>query len=481
MGGTIGVYSKRVLAGSWQLPAIALVALALALLRNGSAAISGDESATWWATSLDTPDFWRLMENQDRVLLPYFAAIRLWSIFGQNISWLRAFSGLGAAVAVVCASGLARKMFGPAAAWYAAILYMITFPWIRFAQEARPYSWAVAFTAASMWAFYSMMRNPTRSAAVRYVAVSAFVPLAHLFAGMAVASQLLVTVLVKRWRLVIPVLLATIPTAVMALATYSQVNQVGGVDRLSPMGAVKSYLTNNFGYWHTNLAVQLLGVAGLVVIVLKARAEGGSGDYTRAILLAVWWLVPPPTLWLASEIFQGSSTPLFTPRYLLFTVPAAAIAASGLLMGIQSRRRGEIVVGLLVVGLVAVSIPGQVFVRSTTGHAWDAKDFASIIQDQRDADDAMHAPDWGVRLPVMYYLRNDLLPEPLILQTSREEGSYTPVYASPTDDGYRLAEYRRIWMLSKPELNHPIPSGFCVASSWTSEYDIARLALLVRC
>jgi mannosyltransferase len=108
------------------------------------------------------------------------------------------------------------------------------------------------------------------------------------------------------------------------------------------------------------------GVVGGFLIVLGLLAASRRWE---ALLLLSWALVPVGALFVIGKV-----TPLFWPRYLLYTVPAWVLLAA-LTLGRLSRVRAA----ALLVALALLAHPEQFELRAADGHSHGDRQAAGII------------------------------------------------------------------------------------------------------
>ena len=100
-------------------------------------------------------DFWRLpveVMRDDVHPFLYYLQLRVWAMFGDSDLWLRLNSEFWNGAAIASMFVVARRLYGAAAGWMAALLYAFSAPMVWMAQEVRPYSWLACLL---IWAFYA--------------------------------------------------------------------------------------------------------------------------------------------------------------------------------------------------------------------------------------------------------------------------------------------------------------------------------------
>lgn len=273
-----------------------------------------DEHSTWWAATIPLPDLGSLLSHVDIVLAPYYAFMRVWiAVAGDSVVALRLPSLLAMAAAAGLTAMVGERMFGAWVGITAGCLLAVLPSVSRYAQEARPYAFAICFAVASVLAVLAR----------RWVLVAVFVTLtglAHLIALSIVLAHvpLLDRLSLKRWALAAGLgVVAVIP---LAVAGARQTGQLYWID----------------AGW-TNLAtlpMSLTRSAAVAGILAALALPAVLTAFTRNVMaLVVWAAVPPLLIFVAAQEF-------FFYRYLLFTLPAwVLLAAFGAAQAIRERQR----------------------------------------------------------------------------------------------------------------------------------------------
>jgi mannosyltransferase len=232
-------------------------------------------------------------------------------------------------------------------------------------------------------------------------------------------------------------------------------------------------LNGSLGVWPELFCSTAVAIA---VILLGVASLAGPGRRASVCCLANA-LVPIVVIWGAS---QGSSSYWFA-RYLLFTVPAWAVAAGLAIAGaarLAAGLRGRWLAAIPVVaGLALIAVigwPDQQAIRHTEAHNWwsypnpvgdvpaDYVAAANVIAaHERPADgivfqvsDANH---WMVDNGVDYYLRLEGRPVPpaqFQAKTAAQAGSFQPVECA--DLAQCLPGEPRLWLVY---VNHLVANG----------------------
>ncbi len=426
-----------------------------------------DEHATWWAATIAWPDFLSLLSRVDIVLAPYYLFMRPWvAIFGDSVVALRLPSLLAMATAAGLVGVLGTRLYHPWVGLTAGALFALLPSISRYAQEARPYAFAVCFAIATFLALLSR----------RWILLALFVTLTGL------AHLIALTVLLAHLPLILPTrrpansalpaasspLIAPKPAAagwrsrfarfrgygalprrgdsafpesarVMAAPPHHPTDPAAGADGVGGGG----WVGREGDWWRWGAAVAVgvvlvvpLGVMGLgqagqvdwidagwrslaalpTSLARSAAVSGALGalavlgvvvsraDRVLAMLI-VWAVAPPLVVFVAAPQF-------FYYRYLLFTLVAwavlAAAGAFGAARGVSRWRRGVLAVVLCAM-VLALGVRDQAAVRrSPLAGDQDYRGAAAYLAGHMGPGDAVAFagyPDKRERLGFGYELR----------------------------------------------------------------------------
>jgi len=293
-----------------------------------------DEHATWQAATLAWGALREHLSQMDIVLLPYYLLMRVWIVvFGDSVVAMR----LPSLLAMACAAGLTgwlgSRLFDRWVGLAGGCLFAVVPSVSRFGQEARPYAFAIAFAVASLVAVLAR----------RWWLVSLMVALtglAHLVALLVLLAHVPVVLGSPRsgrrpWSIAVGVgLVPVIPIAVLGAR---QTGQVSWID-----AGWRSLATLPFSL------ARSAAVAGVLAALAIVGVLGREWDW-RLTTLAVWGVGPPLLLFVVAH-------DLFYYRYLLFVLPAWALAA-----GLALQRRAVAVAA--VAAALLLGVPDQLAVR----------------------------------------------------------------------------------------------------------------------
>lgn len=410
----------------------ALGALAFYLVRIGTPALWLDEAATAGESGRSLSGLLGFLAERDAGLGAYYLFMHGWTWFGDGEAWLRLPSAVAMAAAVGLLADLGRRWWGSGAGVAAGLLPAVSPMASRYAQEARPYAFAVLAAVAAAWCLWRAAESGSRTSGaarsvrsvssarsarrrwVAYAVAVAALGVVHVVALLVLAAHpLLVRAASGRtrrapWR---AYLLATcaglVPPTLVAVAAFGQRATVTWIPPTSWPALLDGFvaLAGSGAYL---LLLGALAAAG----VLRAMRGPARADRGRLLVASACWLVVPP-LALAG---LGLITPVFLPRYLLVCAPALALLASSAFAAPDGprttaplSRNATATTGAGVTGAVALAVvvawPSLVQVRDVTGHGPDIRSAAGVVAAGcRPGDGVQRTVSTVQTLP--YYLRH---------------------------------------------------------------------------
>ncbi|MGX6604255.1 glycosyltransferase family 39 protein [Micromonosporaceae bacterium Da 78-11] len=448
---------------AWTAGGPALVALVVMLIGIGDRQLWRDEHATWWAASLPLGDLTQLVRIVDLVLAPYYLAMHFWVVVsGDSAFAMRLPSALCAAAAAGLLALIGRRI---ADAWTGIIagLLLAAVPAVsRYGQEARPYAPALLATVAAVLLLLRAVESPSRWRWLGYGLAVAAVAATHLVALLAVPAHLVLDRRLTRGRL-LAMAGALAVAAPLAFLAHRQAHQISWVPDPSWAGLAafpgKLFLS-------TPVAVVLIGL-GLVAMLRRSGA-----------FLAGWALLPPVLTALTAHQLH-----FFYPRYLLFTVPAWALAAAWTLR--RWIAHGPLItVAVLVVA--ALGVPAQRLVRSDAVQSEVAYAAGAryLGAHEQPGDGVMYTGYPRLFRGFAYELGRDGRPIPreVLTTTSRGRAWWWNREACP-DVTACLSGVRRLWLVAADprrtvlnDLDPAARSGYTVTETRT--FHRLRISLL---
>ncbi|MEN3309400.1 MAG: hypothetical protein V7603_5602 [Micromonosporaceae bacterium] len=349
----------------WLWPALVTLGYGLWGIRTPS--LWADELATWGAVRLSWRSLYQLLGNVDAVVGPYFTLVKLWTgVAGTSAVALRLPSVGAMTVAAALLTVLGARLGGGRWAGAVAGLAFAVVPTTsRYAQEARPYAFVILFAILATLLLVRLADRPTAGNGAWYALAVAALGAFHLMGLLLLLAHAAV---VWRRALVpwaVSAAIGVLPALPLAWLGHRQSAQISWIKQAN---------------WRVLLAApDTLFVAGVVGGFLIGLALLAFSRRWEALLLVSWALVPVLSLYLVAEI-----TPLFWPRYLLYTTPAWVLLAA-LTLTRLSRARAV----ALLVALALLAHPEQFQLRAADGHSHGDRQAAGIIAANEVAGDGI--------------------------------------------------------------------------------------------
>lgn len=326
----------------------------------------GDEAASIMSARRDWASLWALLGTVDAVHGLYYALLHVWmEIAGDSPFAVRLPSGIAVGVASAGLYLLVRRRAPRGTAVIAAVVFAVL-PRVTFlATEARSLAFA---TAAAVWLtlLALVLLDAPRRWAWWWVYALGLAAATYLFLYLALlipVHAIVVGLELRRARpahgILRPFLLAWASAALLAAPiAVIGVMQRGQIAFIAPSRQVtpEAVLVRQ---WFMAEAVALIAWALIVIAVALVARRGGhaaSGSRRLLLLAAVWAVVPTTALLLVA----GFTSLGYTPRYLAFCAPAAAILIA-IAVGALPRRWMQFAAIVVIAGL---SIPTYVDQRT---------------------------------------------------------------------------------------------------------------------
>jgi mannosyltransferase len=358
-----------------------------------------DEAATAGVVSGPFTDMWSVINRREAGMGPYYVALWLWTRLGHSDVWIRSFSVLGSAVAVLLVFRLTLKWFSRWPAVVAATILMVSPFMHRYQTEARTYAWTMAVAVGMAFLGDLWVRRPSTVCSLGLGALTgvgvALSPLFVLWVGSFAVVVLLAGGRVRtRQRGVALVALAAVvcaaPFVPSLLRTSDQLDWI-------PKPTIRDAIVRTTTLLGGGLfALGLLaGGSALVVALISHPLRWRELRFSAPLLLGY-----APIVLLA--IVSWAIKPLFNARYLTPSAPFIAIAAVAGWTTLRMRVQQVALVGTVVLALVVFAGSGP---HLDSDRAEDLKVAARQLSEQMQPGDVVvFEPAW-MRMPLARYWR----------------------------------------------------------------------------
>jgi mannosyltransferase len=457
-----------------------LVTLLAGLYKITGPSFTRDESATLAAVHRSFPQLVRMLGHVDVVHGAYYALI--WVVVrvaGSGEFALRLPSAIAMAVAAALVTVLGRRLVS---AW-AGLAAGLTFAFLPevswFAENARE---GAVLTALACLASYCLLRALQRDAArgrwlAGYGVTLVALGLGNLFALLLVVAHAVTLAcsrqesrvdrgFVLRWAAAVAATLILVsPVAVVG---YSQLRQIHWIKPPSvyALVSVERLVGDTLPF------VVVLVIVGCAVVA-GVRTGGGSrrsAHWPPGLLrLALPWLLLPPAILLTASVIH----PVYTFRYIVYCIPAAA-----LLIGAALAALGRYAGPVALVVIVLAGLHGQLAERDADGHDVDIRLADRLVARYERPGDALLniSAQTGPRkgsgertLEGAYPYGLARLRDVSAGASPEQSGTLGGTYASAPVIRQRLTHVTRLWVVewTTPE---PVPAldglGFRLIHAW---------------
>jgi mannosyltransferase len=354
-----------------------------------------DEGATISASASRTlPELWKLLGHIDAVHGLYYLLMHGWfAIFPPTEFWSRVPSALAIGAAAAGVTVFTRQFVpGRATAVCAGVVFAILPRTTWAGMEARSYAFAAA---AAIWLTVLLVTAVRRNRPRLWVSYALALVLAillnlNLVLLVPVYAVMLPLLAPKKsrkspviWWAVSSAVAVGITTPFMVFA-HNQVSQVNWIYPVSWHYAFDIILRQYFDH---SVPFAVL-TAVLIVAAVVARLRGvraPAGDMRSLLLICAAWIVLPMGLIV---VYSAISEPIYYPRYLIFTAPAAAVFMAVCIVTIARKPWPIAAVVLL---LAAAALPNYLFIQRWpyAKEGWDYSQVADLISSHAAPGDCL--------------------------------------------------------------------------------------------
>ncbi|WP_329100508.1 glycosyltransferase family 39 protein [Micromonospora sp. NBC_01699] len=423
----------------WLVPALLMGALGV----RGAAApgLWRDELGTWGMATSTWRENWSPQRWADVTGIPYHLFMRAWAEYlGTSDLALRAPSALAMTAAAALVGVLGGRLFTPRVGLFAGVIFALLPTSTRYAQEARPYAFALLAAVLATLFLVLVIDRPSRWRFVAYAVAVALLGLSHAVALVLLAGHGWVVLAFGRkvgYRWLVAAGAGVLPVAGLFLlgARYAT-----GLGRIADPGGQLLAATPRDLFGATALGLLLLGLA---LFSLPLR-------YAAAICTA-WAVVPLLVLLLVASV-----TPLGLAQSLIFTLPAWATLGAAALGRVPARWGVAVLVAIGLIGL-----PVQAAFRAPDGHRQATRHLAQIVESgMRTGDGVVYgavggAGGWDGRGVLARYLSADRQPVDLLATGPvRADGQLST--GECADVARCLGDARRIWVVRPGAQTDPV-------------------------
>ncbi|WP_308466806.1 glycosyltransferase family 39 protein [Rathayibacter soli] len=332
---------------AWRLPVgFGLLAMLVSLLGSWIPSLWEDETASLVSASRPLDSLFMMLGHIDAVHGTYYLGLHFWvDLFGSSPFSIRFPSAIAIGLCIAAVVILVRQLSSSRTAFIAGLVCALL-PRLTYAGvEARSYAFSAAIAAWLTVLFVELLRRsrPKRMLWAAYAALLTLGIYCFLYVGLVVAAHAVLALwhrpgrrFAASWLVATAAgLAAAVPMVVWAFLERSQIEYLAPQTQVTPNSILVELW---FGYSAAAIVAWVLialavggAIGGAVTEAATEEAASGLGgtrecpDAARPLpsleLVAACWLFIPAALLIA----LGSFVPAFTPRYLTFCAPAAAV------------------------------------------------------------------------------------------------------------------------------------------------------------
>jgi mannosyltransferase len=363
----------------------------------------------------------------------YYLLLRPWvAVFGSGEAGLRSFSAASTVAAVPFIYLIGLRVFGRAAAFAAALIFVVNSFVLAYAVEARAYALALLFVAAATWLLMRAVTHGTRGSWILYSAAMLAAVYVHFYSFFVAVAYAIWVLMCHRTRAAMiatgSILLASVPMGLVLLVWGPPRNWIDPPTLKTVLNVLQVSVGGTPGDpWSAVLALAFLGA--ILAMALRAWRRWPNSETELLLLSAV-------ALPIAFGLLISLVKPIFIARSLLVLVPSLVVAMGGALALVRPRPLAIVLVALLV-GL-------SVHETNTRGAGKsDWRSAISSIASRANAGDAVlvYPPGLAWNAARYYLVRDPRTDETRILNAEAPAGR---VHRLIRED---QARHERVWLL----------------------------------
>jgi mannosyltransferase len=495
--GAAGTHGRR---GAWDSPSVvvipAVITLGVTLYQIGRPTLWQDEISTLSDTERTLPELFRLLGHIDAVHGAYYLLI--WAVVrvaGSGAVVLRFPSAVAMAVAAAGVTLLGQRLVSTRAGIAAGLVFAALPQVSWYGQDAREIAGVTALATLASYMFVRALEaapGERRKWLIGYGATLSLLGLFNLFALLLIPAHgltLAVFVFLRHrqagrtdvgsaaevagagagqqagaW----PPVRGWLTAAVIALVVASPVIVLGWQQRSQiawlrrPDVHTLTKVGKVIGPPGLCLAVLVITTVAVVVSALGGSSRLRTDWPPRLTALSLPWLILPLAILLSVSLIH----PVFTQRYIVFCLPAAA-----LLFGAGLAALGRVAGAVALILFVALALPAQVQARAVDGHGQDLRAVSLVLADHAHRGDAVlfgtsYARKIEIAYPAGFRSLRDVSRGKSALQVAEPAASN----ASAAVIRHRLTTVTRLWTITRASQPQFLPAlhqlGFGLVHGW---------------
>src|SRR5207245_5067865 len=319
-----------------------------------------DEGVSVQIARLDWYNFARILWRPEGNMSLYYLLLRAWLPFGHSEFFIRSLSILPSLATIPVLYWVGHRLFDRRVGLIAATILTFNAYHVRYAQEARSYSFFIFLSTLSSAFFIDFLLQPSHRNRIGHIVASSLSVYAHLYAVLLIVTQWLslrfadckdldkekiLPLMNKNWRWI----------AVLVLPPLLFVATTGA----GPISWIKRPGFKDLYEYYEHMA----GNGGILLVLvyfcscLAALTEVGGRLFQRRLSWDSWlyqflllWLIVPVVFTVLISIVR----PMFLARYLAFCLPALIVLAA---VGLARLSKSWLIISALLL-VMALSLKG---------------------------------------------------------------------------------------------------------------------------
>lgn len=380
---------------------LTLVAASLRFLHLSSKSFTPDEAFSITFAQTGWRAFRHLLVTSEANMALYYLLLRMWSRISDMPGFVRTLSVLAGVATVPAIYFAGKNLFSRAAGIIAALLLSVNVFHIMYSQQARSYSLLVLLVTCSCLLFAQTVRGTNRWNDAGYILISAAALYTHFFAVLILLAQFAWWMsLPSRLRTWNPLrnmfLVAVLGLPLLLFIASRGTAHLDWVQRSPHLVKDVFHLFTSFSGSGIKFGIFVLATALSAREWWSQRTLDDRTLNTQSFIFVILWLLLP----LAVTLVASHWKPMFVPRFLIISLPAALLLFGHGLALIRPQWLRFTAVGVVAVASLAAV---RSYYRQPGESDWKAA-IHYLAQNARSGDVVVFANPY-CRFPFDYNLR----------------------------------------------------------------------------
>ena len=331
--------------------------------------VFADEMSSFTFATMNWTAFWHVITGSEANMALYYVLLRFWIRIGDSVWFIRFLSVILAVATVPVIYYIGTKLFSRYTGLLAALLFSLNVYHISYSQAARGYTLAVLLVSLSCLYFVKSIEDPDIWIAAAYVMASTAALYSHFFAGFVLLAQFVSLFFLRSRVAIIRKIRLMVVIAVLGspLLVFAAIHKTGPLAWVQPPTGKDVY---HFLTYLTGSGLKFgICLFALVVVGREWWQQTVASDLKQNsswpfVFLTLWFVLP-----LGIALALSHWKPVFSPRFLMISLPAFLLLTSQGLLAIGPRWARYLAVLILLVSL-ATALPS--YYRRPGFEDWNA-------------------------------------------------------------------------------------------------------------